>query len=385
MDETKPRKLSRMLKKTKTYKRAIRLSLKWLTKAKRNRVQALWLRYCHAVNFFLQYCWSHNKADLNGKTLAKLKQSELSARYRSQALKHALDIIKATRAGAEALGVEASCPRFRGAMKLDAKFVEIDLVKNAPEFDVVLRVSSLVRGKKIVIPTKGTRVLNKWLNQPGARLIQGAALSPHKLVLWVAVPESRWKSEGHVVGCDTGLNKLFALHNGEKVLFRGTKMRQVCARVARRISGSKGKKRARCFRDQYIDWMVNKIPWTQIKTLVVEDLTNLKKGKKQNQGKGLRKTLSPWRYRRALNRIEQRAQENGVRLVRISPANTSRTCPKCGKVSKLNRSGEEFRCIACGHPDDADAVGALNILRRGLRFLGSVESPRSKLPKRSKR
>jgi putative transposase len=174
------------------------------------------------------------------------------------------------------------------------------------------------------------------------------------------------------------------LHNGEKAIARGKEMRDVCATVSRRVPGSKGKHKARSARDQYIDQAVDKIPWNKINVLVIEDLTDLKRGKKKNQSKKVRKMLSPWRYRRALNRIEQRCQENGVRLVRVNPANTSRCCPNCGKVSKLNRSGEEFLCIACGHTDDADGVGALNILRRGLRFLGSLESPRSKLPLGSK-
>jgi putative transposase len=86
--------------------------------------------------------------------------------------------------------------------------------------------------------------------------------------------------------------------------------------------------------------------------------------------------------------LSYKAQENRVRLVRVDPANTSRTCPDCrayrqagGAAHKENRKGEKFQCIACGRAGDADTVGALNILARTLATLGSVESPRLKKPR----
>jgi putative transposase len=58
----------------------------------------------------------------------------------------------------------------------------------------------------------------------------------------------------------------------------------------------------------------------------------------------------------------------------VPPANTSRTCPHCRVVSKMSRTGEYFRCVACGHARDADTVGALNVLDRTERLIRSVES-----------
>ena len=43
----------------------------------------------------------------------------------------------------------------------------------------------------------------------------------------------------------------------------------------------------------------------------------------------------------------------------------------------MNRKGEKFECLACGYKADADFVGALNILAKTLRFLGSLGSPSS--------
>lgn len=63
-------------------------------------------------------------------------------------------------------------------------------------------------------------------------------------------------------------------------------------------------------------------------------------------------------------------------MCQYPPANTSRECPSCGTVSVDNRHGENFLCVACGYKADADFVGALNVLARTRRLLGSVESPR---------
>ena len=53
-------------------------------------------------------------------------------------------------------------------------------------------------------------------------------------------------------------------------------------------------------------------------------------------------------------------------LVAVPPHNTSRTCPACAHVSADNRRTQQrFACVACGHEDNADVVGAINVLRAG--------------------
>jgi len=53
-------------------------------------------------------------------------------------------------------------------------------------------------------------------------------------------------------------------------------------------------------------------------------------------------------------------------LIAVPPQNTSRTCPACGNISKDNRQTQaDFVCIECGYENNADMVGAINILRAG--------------------
>ncbi|MBT2446773.1 transposase, partial [Streptomyces sp. ISL-43] len=53
------------------------------------------------------------------------------------------------------------------------------------------------------------------------------------------------------------------------------------------------------------------------------------------------------------------------KIVAVDPRNTSRQCPECGYTDKENRpTQEKFHCLACGHHDHADTVGAINVLNR---------------------
>ena len=61
-------------------------------------------------------------------------------------------------------------------------------------------------------------------------------------------------------------------------------------------------------------------------------------------------------------------------LLTVSPENTSITCPSCDKVSKDNRKTQAlFDCIGCGYKNNADVVGAINVLERGYRLLACGE------------
>ncbi|MFF5107725.1 zinc ribbon domain-containing protein [Streptosporangium sp. NPDC000509] len=61
------------------------------------------------------------------------------------------------------------------------------------------------------------------------------------------------------------------------------------------------------------------------------------------------------------------AESAGRELIAVNPANTSRTCARCGHCVKDNRvSQAEFHCQRCAHVAHADVNAATNILRAGL-------------------
>jgi putative transposase len=56
----------------------------------------------------------------------------------------------------------------------------------------------------------------------------------------------------------------------------------------------------------------------------------------------------------------------GGNVLAVNPRNTSRTCLCCGYTDKDNRPTQaKFECVVCGFAENADLVGAMNILAAG--------------------
>ncbi|MEU6996737.1 transposase [Nonomuraea sp. NPDC046570] len=73
--------------------------------------------------------------------------------------------------------------------------------------------------------------------------------------------------------------------------------------------------------------------------------------------------------------LSHKAESAGRELIAVNPANTSRTCARCGHCARENRLTQaEFRCTACGHTAHADVNAAKNILRAGLALRQATEA-----------
>lgn len=67
-----------------------------------------------------------------------------------------------------------------------------------------------------------------------------------------------------------------------------------------------------------------------------------------------------------MNRVQQGTERNRVSFRSVYPAYTSQCCSKCDYTDRGNRSGEEFKCLKCGHVGNADINASQNILNRFL-------------------
>jgi putative transposase len=93
-------------------------------------------------------------------------------------------------------------------------------------------------------------------------------------------------------------------------------------------------------------------------------------GKNVRAKAGLNKSILDQGWFEFRRQLEYKLAWNGGRLIVVPPQNTSRTCPCCGHVSTDNRPTQaRFKCVACGFEDNADLVGAINILSRGIQIL----------------
>jgi len=93
-------------------------------------------------------------------------------------------------------------------------------------------------------------------------------------------------------------------------------------------------------------------------------------GKNVHTKSGLNKSILDQGWYGFRRMLEYKLSWKGGRLVAVPPQNTSRTCPGCGHVSADNRQTQaRFVCVACGYENNADVVGAINILSRGIQLL----------------
>ena len=81
---------------------------------------------------------------------------------------------------------------------------------------------------------------------------------------------------------------------------------------------------------------------------------------------GLNKSILDQGWFEFRRQLDYKMAWNGGWLVAVPPQYTSRTCPCCGHVSADNRKTQaQFACVECGFEENADLVGAINVLRAG--------------------
>ena len=65
----------------------------------------------------------------------------------------------------------------------------------------------------------------------------------------------------------------------------------------------------------------------------------------------------------------------GGTLIAVPAHHTSQECPACHHVSPDNRRTQAlFLCVECGYENNADTVGAINVLERGHRLSASGDT-----------
>ena len=89
-------------------------------------------------------------------------------------------------------------------------------------------------------------------------------------------------------------------------------------------------------------------------------------GKNVKQKSGLNRSILDQAWGEFRRQLDYKLLWNGGFLFAVPPQNTSRTCPNCGHTAKDNRKTQaEFKCVQCGYENNADVVGAINVLKRG--------------------
>lgn len=123
--------------------------------------------------------------------------------------------------------------------------------------------------------------------------------------------------------------------------------------------------------------------------IVIEDLkvSNMSKsaagtiaapGRNVRAKSGLNRSILDQGWGEFRRQLEYKQLWRGGDVLAINPRNTSRTCPACGHISADNRlTQSKFECVECGYVNNADHVGALNILAAGHAALACGEMMQS--------
>ena len=84
--------------------------------------------------------------------------------------------------------------------------------------------------------------------------------------------------------------------------------------------------------------------------------------------------LKNWSYYDLQTKIKYKAEEVGIEVVSVPPANTSRRCSRCGYIDADNRKVQaKFKCLNCGYEANADYNASQNISLAGKKGIKDID------------
>jgi len=133
-------------------------------------------------------------------------------------------------------------------------------------------------------------------------------------------------------------------------------------KTIRKLCSKTNTKKRNCFHKiskQFVEWCIKK----QITTVIIGDLTNFNLNlKNTHRKKGLKQKLVQWTHGKLINMLEYKLKNEGIKLIFISEAYTSQTCPACG--NKYKPTNRNYICPICNYIQHRDIVGAMNIYKK---------------------
>lgn len=150
--------------------------------------------------------------------------------------------------------------------------------------------------------------------------------------------------------------------------------------LARKKKGSRNREKARlklaraykAERDFRKNWVENTSHdlAKEYKHVVFEDLNIQRMTKKGLHKNRLNDGMRRLSLSHLVTRTTQKCEELGGSVVLVNSRNTSRCCSECGSIHKENRKTQKvFKCVDCGHTENADLNASKNIYDRGLLVL----------------
>ena len=242
----------------------------------------------------------------------------------------------------------------------------------------------------------------------GKPRISLAACTPRTLTIkrqdgkWFAVyavqyPESALHRNqaysGRIVGIDVGCSSLAVTSDGDfidnpktlkharkrltaaqKTLSRKARGSKRRAKARRKVSALHGKvaRKRKDFLHQFSASIVSLYSFVAVEKLLLSNMTRSARGTAEKPGRnvkqkaGLNRSLLDASIGTLFSLIAYKAEEAGVRFVKVAPNHTSQNCFWCGQNVPKELSVRVHVCPSCGFVLDRDYNAALNILAKGL-------------------
>ena len=188
----------------------------------------------------------------------------------------------------------------------------------------------------------------------------------------VEFPDEEIQDIEEFIGVDLGLVDLATLSNGKsfnsKELQNYREKRQKvrsslqgkgtknAKKVLKRLSG---KERTHgTIINHTISKNIVQLAKSEGKGIAIEDLTGIRFSA-NNKGKKFRTRVGKWSFWQLRSFLTYKSLMNGVKLIAVAPAYTSKTCHNCFHIG--NRKGKVFECKNCNSVFDSDHNAAINI------------------------
>ena len=193
----------------------------------------------------------------------------------------------------------------------------------------------------------------------------------------VDVPEEDVVDVEEFIGVDMGLLEIASLSNGKN--FSSKKLndyreKRQKVRSSLQSKGTKGSKKVLkrlSGKERTTSTIINHTISKQIvqlaksegKGIAIEDLKGIRFSASK-KGKKFRTRVGKWSFNQLRSFLTYKCLLNGVKLVVVPPAYTSKTCSNCFHIG--NRQGKKFTCNNCNSVFDADENAAKNIALLGM-------------------
>jgi IS605 OrfB family transposase len=260
-----------------------------------------------------------------------------------------------------------------------------------------LDVFSYKKNNQVSIWTKSGRILVEFILPPNHKDLQLSSKKEAKLVLQgdqfylhqiIDHPAPETKPSEDFLGVDLGIKNIAYDSQGER--FSGAhvnNLRRRNLKLRRRLQ-KKGTKSARRLLKKRsgrerrfatdVNHRISKKLVAKVKDtshgIAIENLKGIRE-RGITANKTLRRDLHSWSFYQLRSFLTYKCEMAGVRLVVVSPAYTSVTCPSCGSRNKKNRATRNrFKCVQCGFAGHADHIAAVNIVAKARNVNGRAVS-----------